>query len=90
MTNHSISPLRLSVRTESGQPLGNVVDVSIDPDTQAVVQYHVKPSRLVPDVVWSPLLIHRHQVVSVTDRELVVDDAVSRTSSTAPTPQPTA
>jgi sporulation protein YlmC with PRC-barrel domain len=75
---NNISPLRLPVRTESGLPLGSVVDVSIDPDTQSVCQYHVKPNRLVPDVVWSPLLIHRDQVVSISSECIVVDDAVMR------------
>ncbi|MBI5466895.1 MAG: PRC-barrel domain-containing protein, partial [Candidatus Kerfeldbacteria bacterium] len=54
-----LSPLRLPVRTESGQALGTVVDVTIEPDTQSVVAYHVKPNRLVPDLVWSPLIISR-------------------------------
>lgn len=69
------SPLRLPVRTRSGQGLGTVVDVSIDPDSQRVMKYHVKPSRLVPDAVWSPLLIDAHQVISITDREMIVEDA---------------
>ena len=83
---NNISPLRLPVRTESGQPLGSVVDVSIDPDTQSVRHYHVKPNRLVPDVVWSPLLIHRDQVVSITSKGMVVDDAVMRNKKSAPSP----
>lgn len=85
MTNH-ISPLRLPVRTESGQLLGSVVDVSVDPDSQSVLRYHVKPNRLVPDVVWSPLLIHRHQVVSISAQGMVVDDAVLREKQTASSP----
>ncbi len=82
------SPLRLPVRTESGQPLGTVVDVTIEPDTQSVVNYHVKPNRLVPDLVWSPLIIHRSQVVELSDRELVVEDAVTRAKTPTAVPQP--
>ncbi len=73
-----VKPLRLAVRTESGQLLGHVVDIEIDPDTQAVVQYHVKPNRLVPDMVSSPLLISPEQVIAFHAREMVVDDALSR------------
>ncbi len=84
------SPLRLPVRTAAGQKLGHVVDVTIDPQTQSIVAYHVKPSRLVPDMVQSPLLIHHSQVISITEQEIVVDDALSKQRGTAPAPLPTA
>jgi len=87
MTNGH-SPLRLSVRTESGHVLGSVVDISIDLETQAVLVYHVKPSRLVPDMVISPLLIHRDQVVSITTEGLVVDDSVATKKQPNTVPQP--
>lgn len=74
----AISPLKLHARTQSGKPLGQVVDVEIDPDSQAIISYHVKPSRLVPDMVHSPLLIHRSQVIEFTERELIVEDASVR------------
>lgn len=86
----SLSPLRLPVRTESGQQLGAVVDVSVDPETSQVTQYHVKPSRLVPDMVWSPLLIHHSQVISISADGVVVEDAAGRQTTTSPRPQPTA
>lgn len=86
----SLSPLRLPVRTESGQHLGEVVDVSIEPRTHQITHYHVKPSRLVPDVVWSPLLIHYSQVVSIDRDGLVVDETTARQAQATPRPQPTA
>lgn len=82
------SPLRLTVRTEAGQVLGTVVDVTIEPDTQSVVSYHVKPNRLVPDMVWSPLLVHRNQVVTITDKELIVDNATMGDRAPRPAAQP--
>ncbi len=90
MPTQGHSPLRLSVMTESGQALGSVVDITIDPDTQSIIMYHVKPNRLVPDVVWSPLLIHRNQVVEINEKHMIVDDAVGRSTSAAPTFQATA
>lgn len=81
------SPLRLPVHTVSGQALGSVVDVTIDPDTQSVIQYHVKPSRLVPDAMWSPLLIHHSQVVSISADGMVVDDASIQRRQNSPLPQ---
>ncbi|MBI2985042.1 MAG: PRC-barrel domain-containing protein [Candidatus Kerfeldbacteria bacterium] len=76
-----LSPLRRPVRTESGRYLGHVVDVTVEPDTQAIVTYHVKPSRLVPDVVSTPLIIHRSQVIELNDRELIVEDAAQKESA---------
>ena len=86
----NLSPLRLSVRTQSGHNLGTVVDVTIEPDSQTVISYYVKPNRLVPDVVWSPLIIHRSQVVEITSTCLIVDDTVSRQPQRTPSPQPSA
>lgn len=71
---NSIKPLGLTVRTSSGKHLGQVVDVEIDPDTQGVISYHVKPSRLLPDMVRAPLLIHHSQVIEMNANEMVVDD----------------
>lgn len=82
-----LNPLHLPVRTESGRTLGLVVDVMIEPDTQSVVAYHVKPSRLLPDIVVAPLIINRTQVVSLSEEVMIVDDATLAMphNSTAPT-----
>ncbi len=82
-----LNPLHLPVRTESGRVLGLVVDVVIEPDTQAVVAYHVKPSRLLPDIVVAPLIIQRTQVVTITPEAMVVDDATVRQPGNATAPQ---
>jgi len=81
-----LNPLRLPVRTQTGKSLGHVVDLEIDPDSQVVMTYHVKPSRLVPDMVQSPLLIRRSQVIEITEHGLIVDDAVGREDQVAPAP----
>lgn len=78
------SPLRLPVRTASGQRLGTVVDVLVDPDTHTIAAYHVKASRMMPDAVQSPLIIHPTQVVDITDKEMVVDDAAIDEQSSQP------
>ncbi len=81
-----LNPLHLPVRTESGRALGLVVDVVIEPDTQSVVAYHVKPSRLLPDIVVSPLIINRLQVISISPEAMIVDDAVIKSSQGAAAP----
>lgn len=84
------NPLHLPVRTASGHRLGSVVDLTIDADTQAVMSYHVKPNRLVPDMVTSPLIIDHSQVLEITQKELVVDDNVERRPADRTVPLPTA
>ncbi len=82
-----LNPLHLPVRTESGRSLGIVVDLVVEPDTQSIVAYHVKPSRLLPDAVVAPLIIGRAQVIQLSTEVLIVDDAVMKKNSPAPIPQ---
>lgn len=82
-----LSPLHLPVRTESGKSLGLVVDVLIETDTQSVVAYHVKPSRLLPDVLVAPLVIHRTQVIHITEESVIVDDATLKNPKPTTAPQ---
>ena len=81
-----LNPLHLPVRTESGRALGQIVDIVIEPDTQSIVAYHVKPNRLLPDIVVSPLIINRSQVISIGPEAMIVDDATVQVpqGSTAP------
>jgi sporulation protein YlmC with PRC-barrel domain len=78
------SPLRLPVRTESGRSLGSVVDVEVLSDSHHIAFYLVKPSRLMPDAMWSPLRIHRSQVIEISAQGLVVEDAVLRNRGQQP------
>lgn len=82
-----LNPLHLPVRTESGRSLGLVVDVIIEPDTQSVVAYHVKPSRLLPDALVSPLVIQRSQIITITEDVMVVDDATLKQPGQTAAPQ---
>ncbi len=81
-----LSPLRRGVRTASGRFLGYVVDVEVDPATHQITTYHVKPSRLLPDLVRSPLLIRASQVIEITTAGLVVDDGAVTEPGTVPQP----
>lgn len=81
-----LNPLHLPVRTESGKSLGLVVDVVIEPDTQSVVAYYVKPSRLLPDALIAPLIIQRSQVISITEEAIIVDDATLKQADRATAP----
>ena len=66
----------LSVETESGQVLGTLEDFNLDIDSQSVLEYVVKPSNLVKDLIFKNLIISRGQVVEITDQKIVVEDSV--------------
>lgn len=73
---NSINPIGIPVVTESGQQLGRIVGVEIDPTTHGVLQYRAHTSRL-PGVA-RELLIQQSQVISLSDEQMVVDDATTR------------
>lgn len=65
---------RLPVRTESGQVLGSIEGVSLDTESQAVFQYHIKPSRAILGLFAKELLVSPAVVVSITAEAMVVKD----------------
>ena len=81
--------LHLPVRTKSGQYLGVVTDVLIDPDTQGVISYCVRAHRLIPAAMTKTLLVARAQVIGFDDAGMIVDDAVVGSAAWS-APQPAA
>lgn len=83
----------LPVFTQSGFKLGRIVDWEIDSETQSILRYQVRRRGL-----WKrwqePLLIHRRQVVSLTEKQMIVEDALlkqmdeEKERSLAPRPAP--
>lgn len=65
----------LPVFTQSGLHLGHVSDLEIDTESQSVLRYLVQRGRLIGRFQ-EPLLIHRHQVISISPEKIVVEDAV--------------
>jgi uncharacterized protein YrrD len=63
---------KLPVETKSGDMLGHVGDVVIDVDGQNIAQYEVKSSMLST----KKYIISREQVVSITSKKVIVEDAV--------------
>jgi sporulation protein YlmC with PRC-barrel domain len=80
------SPLRLPVKTVSGKSLGHIVDLEIDIATHSVTAYHVKPNRLMPDMVSTPLIISPSQVVEITAEQMIVEDASIGQEQAVPQP----
>lgn len=66
----------LPVVTKSGRILGKVKDLEINSETQTISKYLVKSDKLMERLIDQELLIDAGQVISLTEKELVVDDAV--------------
>jgi sporulation protein YlmC with PRC-barrel domain len=66
----------LPVATKNGQILGKIKDVEINSETQAINKYLVKSHKLTPLLMGQELIISASQVISLTDKQLTVEDAV--------------
>lgn len=67
--------LRVPVETKSGYRLGVVASFEIDAEQQIIARYVVRPA-LVPRVLARELIISAAQVVSLTNKKMVVEDGV--------------
>lgn len=66
----------LSVRTKSGEILGQVSDFELDTDNSEIIRYIITSSRLVKKILASDLLIDKSQIIEINDREMVVEDGL--------------
>ena len=65
----------LPVYTKSDQHLGQVHGFEIDTDTQNILQYHVRSSNIIKNIIQQQeLIVHRSQVIEITKEKMVVDD----------------
>lgn len=65
----------LSVETQSGQRLGEIAGFAFDSETQTIYQYQVRSSGL-SGIFAKELLVHRQQVISISEEKMLVDDLV--------------
>lgn len=72
------SLLKLPVETRSGLRLGRVAGFEVDPASQMIVRYRVRPKGLSARILKAPLLVAREQVLEMTDEKMVVEDAVEK------------
>lgn len=63
------------VITQSGEHLGKVLELYINTDTQEIEQYEVQSS-IVKSLFGKKLLIHRRQVIDITEKAVVVEDGL--------------
>ncbi len=74
----------LSVETRSGTFLGHVHELTIDATGQMILQYTVRTSL----IDRHEYLIHREQVISVSEKKMIVDDGVKKATEQPPAVEP--
>lgn len=67
----------LSVQTESGQELGVLESFNIDVESQSILEYHIKPSSIVKELIQGALVIPRGQIIDITQEKIIVKDTFS-------------
>ena len=80
---NQVSPLHLLVETESGQQLGHVIDIELDPDSQKILAYIVKTKSLLSRMTRSALIIAPSQVISISEEKMVVENSLITNQATS-------
>ena len=70
--------INLPVYTQSGNYLGRVVDLEIDPETGQVKNYLIKSHNFLKNLFQGRLIISANQVLSVSKDKVVVRDAFKK------------
>lgn len=65
----------LVVETQSGERLGEIAGFVLETEAQTIYQYQVRPGGL-SGIFAKELLVHRQQVISISEEKMVVDDLV--------------
>ena len=68
----------LPVVTESGKEIGRLEDLVIEADSQSVINYIVKPTYLLEELIKGNLVINRGQVIDITSKKIIVQDNFPR------------
>ncbi len=73
--------LHLPVETQSGRPLGRVIDIDIETDGHTIWRYHVaRGEPILPGLTYDKLMISPSQVISLDDAKMIVEDALVKDS----------
>lgn len=68
----------LPVLTESGQELGRVKNFNIDIESQSILEYEVKPTSLVKELIDGDFIISRGQIIDINANQITVKDNFSK------------
>lgn len=69
--------INLPVETQSGKKLGRVTHYIIESESQSVTKYFIKaPNLKISNLFGDELMIDRGQVVSLSQKKMIVDDNI--------------
>ena len=75
--------LGIPVFTKSQILLGKISSLDLDLDHQHIAYYIVKSVNPIKGLFQQGLMIHRSQVISITDTKMIVEDSVASQTVTA-------
>ena len=78
--------ISLPVYTESGNYLGQVIDLEIDPETGQVKNYFIKSHNFLKNLFKGYLIVEARQVLSVSKEKVIVKDAFKKIRGLASSP----
>lgn len=67
---------QLPVKTQRGVMLGRIVGIDFDTEAHVVAKYHVARFPVVDELLRRTLLVDPSQVISITSKEVTVEDAI--------------
>lgn len=71
--------INLPVVTEAGHQLGVVESFNVDIESQSILEYTIKPSSLIAELINGEFIISRGQIVTITQNKIIVDNNISKT-----------
>ncbi|MCD4705533.1 PRC-barrel domain-containing protein [bacterium] len=66
----------LPVETKSGEQLGKIFDFELEIDSQTILKYYVKSSNILEEFFKKELIIHRSQVLLISNKKMIVKDGI--------------
>lgn len=66
----------IRVFTRGGENVGKIAGFVVDADHHTVEQYVISKSRLLSVLLPDELLVHRSQVIELTEERMVIEDSV--------------
>ncbi|MEA2088831.1 MAG: PRC-barrel domain-containing protein [Patescibacteria group bacterium] len=66
----------MTVETKSGEQLGKVFDFEVEIESQNILKYYVKSSNILEEFFKKELIIHRNQIISISNKKIIVKDGI--------------
>lgn len=65
---------KADVQTKSGTILGHIIDFVMQTDNTQIIKIHVAARIFIPGIYKNQLVIHKDQIISITEDKIIVED----------------